>query len=157
MNLEMPSPAETDSLRTILLIVLGVMILTIPVVFVIVLAKVTAQRKQQPGNVSRKPGVSSHDSASSDLTMGAGHYAAGAMDAGQAEMPPQLPHRADQPPDLPLGNGQDPQFPQGDPSSGFLDSIPSWGSDSPTMDSGGSSFDGGSSGGGDSGGGGGGD
>ena len=45
MNLELPSPAEADSLRTILLIVLGVMILTIPVVCVIVVAKVTAQRK----------------------------------------------------------------------------------------------------------------
>ena len=48
MNLEMPSPAEADSLRTILLIVLGVLILTIPVVCVIVVAKVTAQRKQRP-------------------------------------------------------------------------------------------------------------
>ena len=47
MNLELPSPAEADSLRTILLIVLGVMILTIPVVCVIVVAKVTAQRKQR--------------------------------------------------------------------------------------------------------------
>ena len=48
MSLEMPSPAEADSLRTILLIVLGVMILTIPVVCVIVVARVTAQRKQRP-------------------------------------------------------------------------------------------------------------
>ena len=48
MSREMPSPAEADSLRTILLIVLGVMILTIPVVCVIVVVKVTAQRKQRP-------------------------------------------------------------------------------------------------------------
>ena len=47
MNLEMPSPAEADSLRTILLIVLGAIILTIPVVCVIVVARVTAQRKQR--------------------------------------------------------------------------------------------------------------
>jgi hypothetical protein len=32
MNLEMPSPEQTESLRTLLLIVLGVMIVTIPVV-----------------------------------------------------------------------------------------------------------------------------
>ena len=47
MNLEMPSPAEADSLRTILLIVLGAIILTIPVVCMIVVARVTAQRKQR--------------------------------------------------------------------------------------------------------------
>lgn len=48
MNLEMPSPAEADHLRTILLIVLGVVILTIPMVMLIVLSKVMAQRKQNP-------------------------------------------------------------------------------------------------------------
>jgi uncharacterized membrane protein YgcG len=153
MNLEMPSPAETDSLRTILLIVLGVMILTIPVVFVIVLAKVTAQRKQQPGNGSRKPGVSSHDSASPNLIMGAGHYAAGAVDSGQVEVPPPFPPGVEPSPGLPHEKGQDSQAPPGEPSSGFLDSSPSWGSGSPSMDSGGGSFDGG----GDSGGGGGGE
>lgn len=58
MNLEMPSAAEADSLRTILLIVLGVMILTIPVICVIVVAKVTAQRKQRPA-----PSRTSNDAA----------------------------------------------------------------------------------------------
>lgn len=46
MNIELPSPAETEHIRTILLIVLGVMIVTIPMVALIVIAKVQAQRKR---------------------------------------------------------------------------------------------------------------
>ena len=48
MNLEMPSPEQTESLRTLLLIVLGVMIVTIPVVCLLVIAKVKAQQRQRP-------------------------------------------------------------------------------------------------------------
>ncbi len=44
----MPSPAEADSLRNLLLILLGVMILTIPVVCLIVVSKVMAQRRNTP-------------------------------------------------------------------------------------------------------------
>ena len=71
MNLEMPSPAEADSLRTILLIVLGVMILTIPVVCVIVVSKVVAQRKQlpAPGKLRDR---SSQDPGGMDPLIGAG-------------------------------------------------------------------------------------
>jgi hypothetical protein len=48
MNLEMPSPAETQHLRTLLLIVLGIMIVTIPVIALIVVAKVKALQCQRP-------------------------------------------------------------------------------------------------------------
>lgn len=48
MNLEMPSPAETGQLRTLLLVVLGIMIVTIPVIAIMVVAKVQAQRRQRP-------------------------------------------------------------------------------------------------------------
>lgn len=48
MNLEMPSPEQTESLRTLLLIVLGVMIVTIPVVCLLVIAKVKALQRQHP-------------------------------------------------------------------------------------------------------------
>lgn len=48
MNLEMPSASDLSHLRTLLLIVLGVMIVTIPVVALLVIAKVRAQRRQGP-------------------------------------------------------------------------------------------------------------
>ena len=48
MNLEMPSAAEAESLRKVLLVVLGVMIVTIPVVCLLVVAKVKAQRRRGP-------------------------------------------------------------------------------------------------------------
>ena len=58
MNLEMPSAGEVDSLRTMLLIVLGVMIVTIPVVCLIVVAKVKAQRRGRavPPEAGGQPG-----------------------------------------------------------------------------------------------------
>lgn len=48
MNLEMPSPAETESLRKLLLAVLGVMIVTIPFVAVLVIAKLKARQREYP-------------------------------------------------------------------------------------------------------------
>ena len=48
MNLEMPTPGEAGQLRTILRIVLGVLIVTIPVIGLIVVAKMQALRKQRP-------------------------------------------------------------------------------------------------------------
>lgn len=55
MNLEMPSPAETGQLRTMLLVVLGIMIVTIPVIAIMVVAKVQAQRRQRPPGREAKP------------------------------------------------------------------------------------------------------
>lgn len=71
MNLEMPSPEQTESLRTLLLIVLGVMIVTIPVVCLLVIAKVKAQQRQRP--VPGKEGrVASHDASGVDPILFAG-------------------------------------------------------------------------------------
>ena len=100
MNLEMPSPAETDSLRTILLIVLGVMILTIPVVCVIVVAKVTAQRKQRPAPGTTQVSAS-QDAGRTDPMMVAGGLAFAALAASPQEDAPHLPHEVDHsgPPD----------------------------------------------------------
>lgn len=47
MNLEMPTPAETEGLRKALLIVLGVMIVTIPVIGVLVVAKIKANQRSR--------------------------------------------------------------------------------------------------------------
>lgn len=52
MNVEMPSPETTEHLRMLLLIVLGIMIVTIPVVALLVVAKVKAQQRQRPVNKS---------------------------------------------------------------------------------------------------------
>ncbi|MES2708232.1 MAG: hypothetical protein V4726_16685 [Verrucomicrobiota bacterium] len=58
MNLEMPTPAETESLRKLLLIVLGVMIVTIPVIGILVVAKIKArQRAYRPPGADRSTGV----------------------------------------------------------------------------------------------------
>ena len=71
MNLEMPSPEQTESLRTLLLIVLGVMIVTIPVVCLLVIAKVKAQQRQRP--VPGKEGrAASHDASGVDPILFAG-------------------------------------------------------------------------------------
>ena len=71
MNLEMPSPEQTESLRTLLLIVLGVMIVTIPVACLLVIAKVKAQQRQRP--VPGKEGRSaSHDTGGIDPVLVAG-------------------------------------------------------------------------------------
>lgn len=59
MNLEMPSPAETGQLRTLLLVVLGIMIVTIPVIAIMVVAKVQAQRRQRPPGADTKPAAGS--------------------------------------------------------------------------------------------------
>ncbi|RYD33279.1 MAG: hypothetical protein EOP86_13765 [Verrucomicrobiaceae bacterium] len=45
MNLEMPTPTETEGLRKALLIVLGVMIVTIPVIGILVVAKIKARQR----------------------------------------------------------------------------------------------------------------
>ena len=55
MNLEMPSAADTQQLRTLLLVVLGIMIITIPVIALIVVAKVQAQRRQRPSAKAGNP------------------------------------------------------------------------------------------------------
>ena len=71
MNLEMPSPEQTESLRTLLLIVLGVMIVTIPVACLLVIAKVKAQQRQRP--VPGKEGRSaSYDTGGIDPVLVAG-------------------------------------------------------------------------------------
>lgn len=59
MNLEMPTPAETESLRKLLLIVLGVMIVTIPVIGILVIAKIKAKQRayRPPGASDRSTGV----------------------------------------------------------------------------------------------------
>jgi heme/copper-type cytochrome/quinol oxidase subunit 2 len=73
MNLEMPSPEQTESLRTLLLIVLGVMIVTIPVACLLVIAKVKAQQRQRP--VPGKEGRSaSHDTGGIDPVLVAGRF-----------------------------------------------------------------------------------
>ena len=71
MNLEMPSLEQTESLRTLLLIVLGVMIVTIPVVCLLVIAKVKAQQRQRsvPGKEGRP---ASHDAGAVDPILFAG-------------------------------------------------------------------------------------
>jgi heme/copper-type cytochrome/quinol oxidase subunit 2 len=51
MNLEMPTPTETEGLRKALLVVLGVMIVTIPVIGVLVVAKIKANQR----NRERRP------------------------------------------------------------------------------------------------------
>lgn len=56
MNLEMPSAGEVESLRTMLLIVLGVMIVSIPVVCLMVVAKVKAQRRARPKSAEEGEG-----------------------------------------------------------------------------------------------------
>ena len=48
MNVEMPSAGEIQHLRTALLIVLGIMIVTIPIVAMLVIVKVKAQQRQGP-------------------------------------------------------------------------------------------------------------
>jgi hypothetical protein len=76
MNLEMPSPEQTESLRTLLLIALGVMIVTIPVVCLLVIAKVKAQQRQRP--VPGKAGrPASHDTGGIDPMLVAGGSLAG--------------------------------------------------------------------------------
>ena len=142
MNLEMPSPAEADSLRTILLIVLGVMILTIPAVCVIVVSKVVAQRKQQPA-----PGKlrdhSSQDPGGMDPLILAG----GSTHAAQAaSYQDDGLHRRDE---VDHSDAVDHTTPSSVGGSSWMDNSSSFG------DGGSSSSDtGGSSGGGDSGGGG---
>ncbi|MES2470169.1 MAG: hypothetical protein V4675_22950 [Verrucomicrobiota bacterium] len=138
MNLEMPSPEQTESLRTLLLIVLGVMIVTIPVVCLLVIAKVKAQQRQRP--VPGKEGrPAPHDTggvdpilfAGSSLTAGS---AVTSQEGGAAE------YRGESAP-----SGTDGEC-----------GAPAPACESSWMDSGSSSFsDGGSSCGGDSGGGGG--
>ena len=89
MNLEMPSPAEADSLRTILLIVLGMMILTIPVVCVIVVSKVVAQRKQRPAPTGHRE-KTGHDAGGADqVWMAAGTNQAIAADSANDDSAPQ--------------------------------------------------------------------
>ena len=159
MNLEMPSPAEAGSLRTILLIVLGVVILTIPVVFVIVLSKLMAQRKQRPSGLRSSAGAS-HDpggAAPAMAALGATHFATGGMDFSSDPVPPPQPTEGEPPPFK--SEGVDHHRP---PMEDAISAVPesasaaSWWGDSSGAASGGGSFDSGSFGSGDSGGGGGG-
>lgn len=71
MQLDMPSPAEAETLRTILLVVLGVMIVTIPIVCLLVVSKVLAQRRQFPKNQVASPGPPSSSSEPSSPSSGA--------------------------------------------------------------------------------------
>lgn len=138
MNLEMPSPEQTESLRTLLLIVLGVMIVTIPVVCLLVVAKVKAQQRQRP-LPGKEVSSSSRDTGGVDPILFAGSSlpaasAATSQDGGAAD------YREHSTP-----SGTD-----GDCGAPAPACESSW------MDSGSSFSDGGSSFGGDSGGGGGG-
>jgi uncharacterized membrane protein YgcG len=137
MNLEMPSPEQTESLRTLLLIVLGVMIVTIPVACLLVIAKVKAQQRQRP--VPGKEGRSaSHDTGGIDPVLVAGSSLAAGLavtshDGGTAD------YREETTPSVTDG----------------ACGAPAPACESSWMDSGSSFSDGGSSFGGDSGGGGG--
>ena len=137
MNLEMPSPEQTESLRTLLLIVLGVMIVTIPVVCLLVIAKVKAPQRQRP--VPGKEGrPASHDTGGVDPIL----FAGSSLAAGSALTSQEggaVEYREETPP-----SGTD-----GDCGA------PAPACDSSWMDSGSSFSDGGSSFGGDPGGGGG--
>ncbi|MDB6134928.1 MAG: hypothetical protein JWM59_3171 [Verrucomicrobiales bacterium] len=71
MNLEMPTPAETEGLRKALLIVLGVMIVTIPVIAVLVVAKIKAnqrdrERRPAPPPAGNNPAESPRAARSTD-------------------------------------------------------------------------------------------
>ena len=137
MNLEIPSPEQTESLRTLLLIVLGVMIVTIPVVCLLVISKVKAQQRQRP--VPGKEGRSaSHDTGGIDPVLVAGSSLAAGLavtshDGGTAD------YREETTPSVTDG----------------ACGAPAPACESSWMDSGSSFSDGGSSFGGDSGGGGG--
>ena len=65
MNLEMPSAGEIQHLRTVLVIVLGIMVVTIPVVAILVIAKVRAQQRQGPPR-AKAPGKTIPPSNSTD-------------------------------------------------------------------------------------------
>ena len=66
MNLEMPSAGEIQHLRTILVIVLGIMVVTIPVVAILVIAKVRAQQRQGSPPRAKAPGKTIPPSNSTD-------------------------------------------------------------------------------------------
>lgn len=53
MNLEMPGPGEVSHLRMVLLIVLGIIIITIPAVMVIIVAKLKARPPVRPGGTAQ--------------------------------------------------------------------------------------------------------
>lgn len=52
MNLEMPGPNEISHMRVVLLIVLGVVILTIPVIMLMLIAKLKARPPVRPGSTA---------------------------------------------------------------------------------------------------------